>query len=82
MVGSANIYVFVVGRAENRQKNDNWNFWIWGFFVQKWPFRDAYLFSKNALLNPYFYSVFWVCAFLAKLSKRGILDTRQKQKKN
>ena len=37
---------FVVEREEKGPKNDNWNFWI-GFFVQKWPFRDAKLFSKK-----------------------------------
>ena len=43
-----------------------------GFFVQKWPFRDAHLLSqKKGAWNPYFYSVFRVRAFWAKLSKKA-----------
>ena len=48
-----------------------------GFFgSKKWPFRDAYLFSKKNL----FYSVFWVRVFWAKLSKRGNLGHPPKEK--
>ena len=39
------------------------------------------VFQKMGCWNPYFYSVFWVRAFLAKLSKREILDTHQKKEK-
>ena len=42
---SANFCVFVVEREEKGKKNDSWNFRI-VFFFQKWPFRDAKLFSK------------------------------------
>ena len=42
-----------------------------GFLVQKWPFRDAHLLLKKKEPDPYFYSVFWVRAFWAKVSKKG-----------
>ena len=42
-----------------------------GFLVQKCPFRDAHLLSKRKALKPLFYSVFWVRAFWAKVSKKG-----------
>ena len=38
-------------------------------------------FQKKGAWNPYFYSVFRVRAFWAKLSKRQILDTHPKKKK-
>ena len=73
--------LLVVAREENRQKNDNWNFWIWAFFVQKWPFRDADLFFENWFAQPpYVYSVFGVRAFWAKLSKKEFFDPPQKRK--
>ena len=36
------------------------------------------VFQKMGCWNPYFYSVFWVRVFWAKLSKKGNLNTRQK----
>ena len=42
-----------------------------GFFVQKWPFRDSELFSTKWAAETHFYSVFWVRAFWVKLSKKG-----------
>ena len=62
-------------RRKQVAKNDNWNFWFGVFWVQKWPFRDAHLFSKMLSWNPHFYSVLGVRAFWARLSKREILDT-------
>ena len=53
-----------------------------GFLVQKWPFRDAYLLFKKKGLKPLFYSVFWVRAFWAKVSKREILKSHQEKWKN
>ena len=53
-----------------------------GFFVQKWPSRDAKLFCKKWVAETPIFIVFFGCAlFLAKLSKREILDTHQKKKK-
>ena len=50
-----------------------------GFLVQKWPFRDAYVLVKQSLMKPLFYSVFGVRAFWAKLAKNGIVDTPPKK---
>ena len=40
------------------------------------------VFQKMTCWNPYFYSVFWVRAFLAKLSKKGKFWTPTKNKRN
>ena len=66
-------FVFLLLNEEKRaNKNDYWNFWIWVALVQNWPFRDAYLlFQQLVCWNLYFYSVFRVRAFGAKLSKKG-----------
>ena len=53
---------------------------FWFFLVQKWPFCDAHLLSKKKALKPLFYSVFWVRAFWAKVSKREILKSHPKKK--
>ena len=63
------------------KKNDNWNFWILVFLVQKWPFRDAYVFSKKVCWNTYFYSVLGCALFGPSCQKREILDTHPKKKK-
>ena len=60
------------------KKNDNWNFWIC-LFVPKWPFRDTELFSKKWVAETPIFIVFWGARFLAKLSKREILDTHHKK---
>ena len=54
---------------------------IW-FFVQKWPFRDAKLFSEKWVAETKFESVVWV-AFFGQVVKKGkeILDTHQKKGK-
>ena len=65
------MFVFVLGREEE-DKNDNWNFWIWVFWVQKWPFCDAQLFFKKLFSESPGFIVFWgVRAFWARLSKKG-----------
>ena len=54
-----------------------------GFFVQKWPFRDSELFStKWVAETPIFIVFFWVRAFLAKLSKKGNFGNPPKKKEN
>ena len=64
--------VFVVEKEEKGKKKTITGISGFGFFlVHKWPFRDAHLLFKKTLLKPLFYSVFWVCAFWAKLSKKG-----------
>ena len=51
--------------------------------VQKWPFRDAYrLFQKMPCRNPYFYSVFWVRAFVGQVVKKRKFWTPTKKEKN
>ena len=41
-----------------------------GFWVQKWPFCDANLFSKNVLLKPLFYSVLGGARFFGQVVKK------------
>ena len=74
---------FVVVREEKgKKKNDNWNFWIWLFFVQKWPFRDSELFSTKWVAETPIFIVFFGCAlFWPSCQKREILDTHQKIRK-
>ena len=50
-----------------------------GFFVQKWPFRDGQLFFKKCLAEtPIFISVFWGARFLGQVVReRDILDTHR-----
>ena len=70
--GFSNCWGFLLLKEKKTgKKNDNWNLWILVFLVQKWPFRDAHLLFKKRAWNPYFYSVFWVRAFWAKVSKKG-----------
>ena len=53
------------------------------FLVQKWPFRDAYLFFKKCLAETPIFIVFFGCAlFGPSCQKREILDTRQKMTDN
>ena len=83
--GSTNVCLFLVEKKEknkkekNRQTDDNWNFWFW-FLSKNGRFLTQICFSKDALLKPLFYSVFWLRPFLAKWSKREISDTHQKKK--
>ena len=84
-IGVSAFLVFVCcWKGRNRQpKIDNWDFWIWVFFVQKWPFRDAYVFfQKKSLLKPHVFIVFLGCALLGpSCLKREILGTHPKKKK-
>ena len=48
---------FVVQRDEKSPPKMITGISGFGFFVQKWPFRDGYLFSAVGLLKPKFYSV-------------------------
>ena len=50
--------------------------------VQNRPFRDTQLVSKKNTWNPYFYSVFGVQAFWAKMSKKGNFEKPPKKRKN
>ena len=72
---------FVVKREENRQKNDNWNIWIWVFLSENGRFVTHNCFSKIGVLKPLFYSVLGVRVFWAKLSKKGIFGDPPKTKK-
>ena len=50
------------------------------FFVQKWPFRDAYLFFKNWFAETPIFIVFWGCALSGpSCQKRQFLDTPPKK---
>ena len=73
---------FVVVREEKGKKNDNWNFWIWVFLVQKWPFRDSKLFSTKWVAETPIFIVFWGCAlFGPRCQKREILKSHPKNGK-
>ena len=54
-----------------------------GFFVQKWPFRDSELFFTKWVAETPIFIVFFGCAlFWPSCQKREILDTHQKKMKN
>ena len=72
---------FVVEREKKSQTNDNWNFWIWVLFVQKWPFRDAYLSFEKCLAETPISIMFLGARFFGQVVKREILDTPQKREK-
>ena len=80
---SANFGVFVVEREEKGKKNKMiTGISGFGFFIQKWPFRDAKLFSKKWVAETPIFIVFFGCAlFWPSCQKREILDTHQKKKK-
>ena len=52
-----------------------------GFLSKNGRFVTHICFSTKPCWNPCFYSVFWVHAFWAKVSKKEILDTHQKMEK-
>ena len=53
-----------------------------GFFAQKWPFRDSKLFSKKWVAETPIFIVFFGCTlFGPSCQKREILDAHQKKKK-
>ena len=53
------------------------------FFGPKWPFRDAYVFSKKKFAEtPIFIVFFGVRAFWAKLSKKGNFGHPPKKDEN
>ena len=53
-----------------------------GFLVQKWPFRDAHLLSKNKGPETPILIVFLGARFLDKVSKKEILESQQEKWKN
>ena len=64
------------------KKNDNWNLWIWFFFVQKWPFCDAHLLSKQKGPETPIFIVFggWA-VFGPRCQKRKNLKSHPKTKR-
>ena len=51
-----------------------------GFFgVQKWPFRDAYLFFENMFSETPVFRVFWGCARSAPGRQKGKFSTPTKK---
>ena len=73
--------VFYVVEREEKGKKMITEIYEFGFLSKNGRFVTHICFSKNTCWNPYFYSVFWVRAFWAKVSKKEILDTHQKGKK-
>ena len=53
-----------------------------GFLVQKWPFRDAYLFFKKCLAETPVFIVFFGCALFWLSCQKGKLWTPTKKEKN
>ena len=78
----SNLSCFFAQTEDKATKNDNWNFWFRFFWVQKWPFRDGWLFSKIGFLNPLSLQCFLGALFFwAKLSKRGKFGPPPKKRK-
>ena len=70
-------------RRKQAKKNDNWNFNEFGFFWSKnGRFVTHKCFSKKRPWNHYFYCVFCVRAFWAKLSKKGNFGHPAKKEEN
>ena len=74
----------VVEREENRQKKMITGIYEIKFFlVQKWPFRDAYVFSKKKFAETPIFIVFFGCAlFGPSCQKREILGHPPKKEEN
>ena len=70
-IGVSAQFVFVVVEREEKGKKYRWNFWFWAFFVQRWPFRDAYAVFKKCFAETPILMVFGGARFWAKLSKKG-----------
>ena len=79
--GFSIVCAFCCWKGRKQAKNDNWNFWILVFGPKMAVSWRICFYSKKVCWNPYFYCVFRVRAFRAKLSKREILDTHPKKKK-
>ena len=72
---------FVVQEKKKANTNDSRNMFFWFVLVEKWPFRDSYLFPKKyCLLSPYFYSLWGVHAFGPSCQKREFLAPPPKKK--
>ena len=71
--GFGNFWCFLLLKEKKTsKKNDNWNFRILVFLVQKWPFRDAYVyFKKKVCWNTYFYSVLGCALFGPSCQEKG-----------
>ena len=80
--GFGNLLCFLLLKGRKQaKKNDNWNFWILVFLVQKMAVSWRICCFQKVCWNPYFYSVFRVRAFRAKLSKKGNFGHPPKKKK-
>ena len=64
------------------QKYDNWNLWILVFWSKNGSFVTHICFSTKKCLKPCFYSVFWVRAFWAKVSKKVKFEKPARKKEN
>ena len=63
---------FVVEREEKGKKNDNWNFWIWGFLSKNGRFLTHICFSKCLAETPIFIVFFWCACFGQVVKKRNL----------
>ena len=73
-------WCFTLLKETEGKKNDNWNFWILFFCPKMAVSWRITFFPKMPCSNPYFYRVFWVRVFWAKLLKKAIFGHPQKRK--
>ena len=71
----------VVVREEKGKKKDDWNFRIWVFLVQKWPFRDSKRVSRKWVAETPIFIVFLGCAFFGQVVKKGNFGHPPKKEK-
>ena len=79
--GFSNFCVFCCWKRRKRQKNDNWNFWIWFFGPKMAVSWRIMFFSKKVCWNPYFYSVLGCALFGPSCQKREIWTPTKKEEK-
>ena len=63
-------FFLLLKEKKTGKKDDNWNFRIWIFLVEKWLFRDAYLLFKKRRLRPLFLLCFGGARFLGRVVKK------------
>ena len=80
--GFSNFLCFLLLKEKKQAKKMITGIYEFRFFlVQKWPFRDAYVFSQKIAETPIFV-VFLGCALFGRsCQKREILDTHPKRTK-
>ena len=76
------MFVFLLLLQKKAKKKKITGISGFGFFVQKWPFRDSKLFSTKWVAETPIFIVFWGCAlFGPRCQKREILKSHPKNGK-